>query len=272
MVAKISTEKAEAAVLAYTKTLSAVRASTETGVSTSKIYRLLAERGIDRQQVRAALGKPHHNSKLTYAQVEAAADRYRAGEVLEKIAKDAGVSCATVAASLRKIGVKISPRGNKPLKITAEMTALMQRLWDDGHTQSHIAEQVGVHQSTVSSLLLTGRVVVGERKMRRSRLDYKPDGGFTLVAGGYRLIHWRRAPAWVKSMANSSGYIPEHRVVMAKMLGRTLSSSETVHHIDGDKLNNRPQNLQLRQGKHGKGVVLRCACCGSTDVRPERIA
>ena len=37
----------------------------------------------------------------------------------------------------------------------------------------------------------------------------------------------------------------EHRVVAERILGRTLKKGEVVHHIDGDKHNNSPENLMV---------------------------
>lgn len=53
--------------------------------------------------------------------------------------------------------------------------------------------------------------------------------------------------------AKASGYIYEHRKVMSDLLGRKLLKEETVHHIDGDRQNNEPSNLELWSTSHPRG-------------------
>ena len=45
--------------------------------------------------------------------------------------------------------------------------------------------------------------------------------------------------------ATSNGSILEHRLVMSEMIGRALQPSENVHHKNGDRMDNRPENLEL---------------------------
>lgn len=53
-------------------------------------------------------------------------------------------------------------------------------------------------------------------------------------------------------MAQKGEYVLEHRLIMEKILGRPLKPYEVVHHIDGNKKNNKPSNLMLfrNQSEH----------------------
>lgn len=66
------------------------------------------------------------------------------------------------------------------------------------------------------------------------------NGGQTIDKDGYRLIRSNGHPA-----ARETGYVLEHRLVMEQKIGRYLDKKEVVHHIDGNKLNNHPDNLEL---------------------------
>mgnify|MGYP001562312282 CR=1 FL=1 len=45
--------------------------------------------------------------------------------------------------------------------------------------------------------------------------------------------------------ATTNGWVREHQVVATQMLGRPLRYKEQVHHRDGNKKNNRPENLEV---------------------------
>jgi len=61
---------------------------------------------------------------------------------------------------------------------------------------------------------------------------------------GYLLVHLSQGD-FFSSMLNGGGNVMDHRLVMAKSLGRCLQKWEIVHHKNGIKDDNRIENLEL---------------------------
>lgn len=64
-------------------------------------------------------------------------------------------------------------------------------------------------------------------------------------AGNYPPIKYVRCPPAFLEMARRDGYVMEHRLLVARELGRCLTRAEAVHHIDHDPTNNALENLML---------------------------
>ena len=80
------------------------------------------------------------------------------------------------------------------------------------------------------------------------------DSDRRVVTGGYVMIR-------VEGVL-----IAEHRVVMERKLGRPLRRGESVHHVNGLRGDNRPENLELwvgpiRYGQRASDIV--CHHCGT---------
>jgi len=63
--------------------------------------------------------------------------------------------------------------------------------------------------------------------------------------GNYKQEILVRCPDEFEEMARANGYVPVHRLKVAKELGRPLTSEEVVHHKDHDNHNNDIENLEL---------------------------
>ncbi len=64
---------------------------------------------------------------------------------------------------------------------------------------------------------------------------HQPDGSGHIDQNGYKKI---------KLNANGKYYF-EHRIVMEKFLGRKLLPKENVHHKNGNRIDNRIENLEI---------------------------
>ncbi len=67
------------------------------------------------------------------------------------------------------------------------------------------------------------------------------------IMRGYVQI-WAPKYKRAKHQGWCNGYVAEHILIMQGLLGRLLRKGEIVHHIDENRLNNDPINLQLMTG------------------------
>ena len=109
-------------------------------------------------------------------------------------------------------------------------------------------------------------------------------GGKVVTASGYVLIRVGRN----HPMSDCRGYAYEHRLVVFQKLGRRLKPGEIVHHKNGDKTDNRLENLEIVYGNaehflyHRRvglsrrrpgeaNVIIQCECmCGRKLLRYDK--
>ena len=73
-------------------------------------------------------------------------------------------------------------------------------------------------------------------------------GGRYIDSRGYWVVRKAEHPN-----ANKLGYVREHRLIMEEHIGRYLTKDEDIHHINGNKTDNRIENLQLlSHSEHGR--------------------
>jgi len=86
-------------------------------------------------------------------------------------------------------------------------------------------------------------------------------GGRSVEKRGYVTLYVDPSDPLYIMCGNGKNSVGEHRLVMARHLGRPLMSYELVHHINGNKGDNRIENLLLYSASDHQQVERNCRGC-----------
>lgn len=189
--------------------------------------------------------------------------RYLAGASSIKLSRELGRDKSVILSSLRRTATPIHPGGKRRVELFPnEVKFIIDSFNTFDIPITHMSKWFGCSPKVITRIIKASGGVTQKRAGSRHP-HWK--GGVTTQGNGYLMERVPPSSPYF-SMTNSSGYILQHRLVMAQSLGRCLTPTETVHHINGVGIDNRLENLQLIQGKHGKGAAFICADCGSHNI------
>lgn len=160
--------------------------------------------------------------------------RIAEGASLRMLEDEIGIERKKLSREMKKAGMRV------PTRIES-----VKFLW-----KNHKHPNIGKTGSLCPSY---GRKMSDETKQKlRDAMsgdkNYHWSGGRKKHSGGYILIYRPDS-----HLADKHGFVLEHRLVAEQKYGRKLKSSDIVHHIDGNKTNNNPENIAvLTRAEHAK--------------------
>ena len=245
---------------AYSEKLSAYKVADDLGVTSKYVYSVLARCGVHTVGLTEYRRNAERYPRDIQWKIKCA---YEDGKSVHELVDGYGGSIYAILQALRRMGGKTRPpQGKRQKPITDDKITKACEMYASGMSQPAIGAALGYSQVVISRVLKeTNTIIRGRRASNERHGNWK---GGRANADGYVLV--RHDPASPIERPRRGGMVLEHRLVMARHLNRPLRSNETVHHINGNRTDNRIENLQLHNGRHGKGQAMCCLDCGSFNI------
>ena len=180
-------------------------------------------------------------------------------------AKTIGCSVAFLRRSMKEQGIGAKERcwneeRTRKIPILNDKKWLRKQL--KTKSQGQITDELGTSQGNVAYYVSKHSLALPDEDLSRSiREGLKkkyPDGRFGKNASNWQGGERKTGSGYLSIYSpdhpncNAEGYVMEHRLAMEKKIGRLLKKEELVHHKNGNKSDNRIENLELisSKGKH----------------------
>lgn len=138
-------------------------------------------------------------------------------------AKILGLTQTVIRRAMKEYGIQ-----SKSIKIDIDYDKMIN-MYEDGCPINEIAKYFNVSRSYILVKLkkygIDTSVIYPHRRITKA---------------GYVMIYKPEHPS-----CSSTGYVREHRLIIEEHIGRYLEDNEEVHHINGNKSDNRIENLKL---------------------------
>lgn len=126
-------------------------------------------------------------------------------------------------------------------RVHCDVQQLRQWIETEGRTMRSVAAQLGVHKSVVQRWCQIHGILSRFSGSYGGRNNPCWSGG-RIVLAGYVFLY---CPDHPTVQGKRKKYVQEHRLVMEEHLGRLLLPGEVIHHRNGNKQDNRLENLEL---------------------------
>lgn len=173
---------------------------------------------------------------LTQEQRRQILDSYQRTKSTAMTAEELNIPRQRVTAALKQAGIPLTKaRGGACYHHQTEI----EQWAKEGLSLSEMARRIGTKHQLVKKFLVDYGI---EHQPYRQAMENNTfwRGGRIVDVDGYILVKSPDHPH-----KDRHGYVREHRLVVEQHLGRYLLPTEVVHHIDGNKQNNTPENLEV---------------------------